>query len=527
MTQNSDDMIYVNAYTKDDGTQVSDYWRRRRGTGSGSSFMPTDSKGIFEILGIPHEVFIEHGNYKIPKSPLDKIKDMLEPLNLSKDSLPSPATTEFDTKEPKEVKTPVEKLLKNLGLSQDGVAMNAKSPNAMGISGNLDAGTVLRGGVEVTTGGVLGKALSVLGPIGEFLGAVVTIAGVAVQIGAKVAQAASKLSEEMAKTGKIASNSQNKIQLNNHINDMEKTQTLLKSSMDKNIKKFIAAKDQKEHSELYDIYKTQNSLYHKNDQVIRNVKAAAANNDYQTVLNEMQLYNQHQKDTVTPELYEKMQELSRMETEPKVQDIPETSKKVFPNWEKMAIDKFFSASSNRTTTPDASKMWELASSNFENGYDYIRQNGAIVNSTYHLPQGEFQQTVQAKLQEQLGVKDTIGVIFKPDSTLSKAIANSPEFRKHFRLNAYKLVKGEVIKNVSTHFGSSENLALALGRADILYTYVDPSGNLQAIVFDTYDFNANDPRLTVKIARSVQDAKLLRNYYTLNIILIPKSIWIRW
>ncbi len=96
----------------------------------------------------------------------------------------------------------------------------------------------------------------------------------------------------------------------------------------------------------------------------------------------------------------------------------------------------------------------------------------------------------------------------------------------FKGKSKRIIK-KVIKGASTNFKSTLNLEAALRRADILYTYIDPAGNLNAIVLDTYDFNPRDLRLTVKIARSVQDAGLLRNYYTLNIILIPKSIWIKW
>ena len=85
----------------------------------------------------------------------------------------------------------------------------------------------------------------------------------------------------------------------------------------------------------------------------------------------------------------------------------------------------------------------------------------------------------------------------------------------------QLKSGGVIKDASTHFESDRNLKLALGHADILYTTMTPEGDLYALVLDTYDFNANDPDWKVRIARAVQDAGCLRNYYTLNVIFIPK------
>jgi len=65
----------------------------------------------------------------------------------------------------------------------------------------------------------------------------------------------------------------------------------------------------------------------------------------------------------------------------------------------------------------------------------------------------------------------------------------------------------------------ENLKLALGHADILYTTLTENGDLYALVLDTYDFNANDPDLKVQQARAAQEARLIRNYYILSIIFI--------
>ena len=92
---------------------------------------------------------------------------------------------------------------------------------------------------------------------------------------------------------------------------------------------------------------------------------------------------------------------------------------------------------------------------------------------------------------------------------------------HIQENLDKLIKGEVIKEASTYFASNENLQKALGHADILYTTLSENGDLYALVLDTYDFNADDPDWKVRIARNAQEAGLLRNYYTLMVIIIPK------
>jgi hypothetical protein len=111
----------------------------------------------------------------------------------------------------------------------------------------------------------------------------------------------------------------------------------------------------------------------------------------------------------------------------------------------------------------------------------------------------------------------MGVIFSPESSLSKAISNSAEFKAHIQKNILELAKGDVIKEASTYFGSDKNLKLALGHADILYTTLTENGDLYALVLDTYDFNAGDPDWKVRIARATQDGGIIRNYYTLNIV----------
>ena len=143
-----------------------------------------------------------------------------------------------------------------------------------------------------------------------------------------------------------------------------------------------------------------------------------------------------------------------------------------------------------------------------------------------MPSQELQQIVTQKLQQQLGVSDTLGVIFQPDSSLSQAISNSVEMKEFFQKNTEKLLNGQIIEQSSTNFISDSNLHNALGHADILYSYIDQNGNLNSIVLDTYDFNKNETIL-IDIARIIQEGKLGRSYYTLSIIIIPYTQWMFW
>ncbi len=133
----------------------------------------------------------------------------------------------------------------------------------------------------------------------------------------------------------------------------------------------------------------------------------------------------------------------------------------------------------------------------------------------------FHSIVRKKVRQQIGMYDCKGLVLMPGSTLSQEIAMSPEFRAFLREKKSELLSGKVVSG-SKEFSSNENLAYALGNADILDTYINKDGDIVSIVFDTYDFNKEDPRWQVEWAYNVQQNGLFTNFYTLNIIVIPKE-----
>ena len=131
------------------------------------------------------------------------------------------------------------------------------------------------------------------------------------------------------------------------------------------------------------------------------------------------------------------------------------------------------------------------------------------------------------MQQQLKVKDALGIIFKPESSLSIKLQNSLEMKKHFLKFAPQLLEGEIIPLSSTLFESTFDLAKTFGHADILFTYIDKNKNLTSLVLDTYDFNASDTDWKVQQAHEVQAAGYLRNFYTINIVKVPELVWKAW
>lgn len=192
----------------------------------------------------------------------------------------------------------------------------------------------------------------------------------------------------------------------------------------------------------------------------------------------------------------------------------------YPKLEKYIVNFGMWEQSTVENAYDAKELWKAAAYNFQQSKEYISQNGYLLNSTSALTP-DLQRFVRKKVKEQLGVNDAKGIMFKPDSTLSQAVVKSPELKTFIQENKESLQNGQIV-NGSKSFSSTKNLSLALGNADIYNAYIDEAGNFRAYVIDTYDFNKNDPRWYVEIAYNVQQNKLITNFYTINVIFIPKE-----
>ncbi len=175
----------------------------------------------------------------------------------------------------------------------------------------------------------------------------------------------------------------------------------------------------------------------------------------------------------------------------------------------------------RRNLPDATELWKLSADKFKHESKYLNENGILVSSVEQLP-SKVRDIVRQKLKQQINKNNARGILFYSDSTLAQGIGESEEFVRYIRDNIEILSQGKIIETGSTYFGSDENLKLALGHVDILFTEIDQNGNINAIIMDTYDFNKNDPDWKVQIAYNVQKHGLIENYYILIHVRIPLS-----
>jgi len=492
MTNYSNEPVHVKAYIKDDGTRVKEHWR---GHGPSGSYTSGVAPGEWEEARKKQD---ENRNERMRNEGIYKSE---QPKNL------------------------LQELFKNI---PQGTKLNN-----FGMSAADGGGAVLTGGVsfdDISGGGGFGDA------VGAVVAVIAQVAVAAAKIAIEVAKEAAKAQLEAQKSGNFRNIEQYDTHIDNSISKIESSQDLLKDSMKNTVDKLIKTKDQSEYTKLLETHALMEKLYDKNNRAIRNIKISAHNRDYLTVMEELRNYQ-----TNFEEVTAKNRAARPINTVPQPQkpldlnSINYTSNPVptpympsepfkntvLPIAQKQAVDTgmFRVNVKNLGKTYDAKEMWKASSHDFNQSNDYISKNGNVVYSVSQLPSQELQQTVQAKLQEQLGTNDAMGVVFRADSSLSQAIANSREFQEHVRNNLPKLVQGETIKGASKYFESDKNLKLALGHADILYTTLTENGDLYALVLDTYDFNANDPDLKVQQARAAQEARLIRNYYILSIIFI--------
>ena len=300
------------------------------------------------------------------------------------------------------------------------------------------------------------------------------------------------------------------------------------------LQKLVTTKDKTEYKNLYKTYQQQKSQNREAKTAIANIQRVVENpNKEISRLQQQQnlqniLINSGQM-LPSPILYNSLmipnytlQKLyaSKDEIKKDIENKLRYYKKEDPEFQKGAISVGMKIYRYAKDCYDADELWKAAAYNFQQSKEYISQNGYLLNSTSALTP-DLQRFVRKKVKEQLGVNDAKGIMFKPDSTLSQAVVKSPELKTFIQENKESLQNGQIV-NGSKSFSSTKNLSLALGNADIYNAYIDEAGNFRAYIIDTYDFNKNDPRWYVEIAYNVQQNKLITNFYTINVIFIPKE-----
>lgn len=348
--------------------------------------------------------------------------------------------------------------------------------------------------------------------------------------------------------------------LNNAVNFLTENQKVMKQNLENSLKKLTSTKNQDEYAALYRSFVNENEIYKKNAEVINKIKYATQNKDYEMVVKELDNYMNLQNNIIrnivaNPPINSQpiIERNSTAQEKPNINSMnfapypsPYLNSYTSPDYginkniedyiknspqlmQKIIDDKlnFINKNTHYKFVPDGTEFWNAASHGLDNS-NYIKDNGIILKNVYDIPSSLLKFEVISKLNTQgLNINNTRGVVFFQDSTISKAVANSKKFKDFIKVNKNTLITGNIIPKDSLSYKLNLNLFGALGKADVINTYIDQNDNLISIIIDTYEFNKNDKRKLIQMGRSVQDAGLLETFFVVIPIKIPKEIWSKW
>ena len=117
--------------------------------------------------------------------------------------------------------------------------------------------------------------------------------------------------------------------------------------------------------------------------------------------------------------------------------------------------------------------------------------------------------------------------FKSDSKPSQRLVKNNDFLDMIKKHKQEILqKGEFSDGFKKYgkvgLGGNNNFYNAIGKADFRNIYLDRNGNLHVKMYDTYDFNKDDTRTIVKAGASQMEKGVLKPFFTIHDIIIPKE-----
>ena len=102
--------------------------------------------------------------------------------------------------------------------------------------------------------------------------------------------------------------------------------------------------------------------------------------------------------------------------------------------------------------PDAAALWKLSATKFEDGLDYIKQNGYLVSQVSSLKNPKLEKKVTEKLRSQKLNTKAKGIVFRSNSALAKSVTDSTVFKDFVKNNAVELALNDRVPDKSLNFG---------------------------------------------------------------------------
>ena len=175
--------------------------------------------------------------------------------------------------------------------------------------------------------------------------------------------------------------------------------------------------------------------------------------------------------------------------------------------------------------PEASALWQLSTSKFEEGQEYLSENGILLNSVDEISNKKLNEFIHKKVKSQYDADDSRGIVLNEQSTLAEKIVTSGAIRRFIVQNKGKLKPDTMLPNNTLKFFWDDiDLFGAIHRADIIDIKIDKDGTFTAKIVDTYDFNQNDKNPLVQAGYYQQKNKRIENYFVIVLISISYITW---
>ncbi len=300
-----------------------------------------------------------------------------------------------------------------------------------------------------------------------------------------------------------------------------------------NCEKFIQDKEIKQIREIKILLDESLELLNENSQSLDDTNNQLKNQEIEfTKLNTIDLLNFSSKlfklKIQTNKTAESINKINRV-----VKDLPKKIKKdlettLIRYLPQPLLDLGITKKGKALNAEDGAAFWLIASTKFENEtvQNYINKNGYICDSISDIGDANIEKFVRKNLYKQVKSYDSRGVIYKQNSTISKAIIQSKEIKEFISKNKNKLLSTKKLENNSLEFANG-NLFYAYHYANIYDIHLDKNNNLHAMVIDIYDFNEGESNELVKRGRKLQLDGKLEVYFNIAIIFIPYLEWINY
>jgi len=154
-------------------------------------------------------------------------------------------------------------------------------------------------------------------------------------------------------------------------------------------------------------------------------------------------------------------------------------------------------------------------------------NAQLIQSIRQINDKQLRTYLQERIRDILHKSDCKGVIYTSESNVAKKIQNSNDFRDVIYRNKDDLFKKGSITLKPVFFYRDTDLANSLHNATIYKAWIDKNGNLNALIFDIYDFSKMKNQYSIKAQinnqmETWQENKNIENYFVIVFVKINRA-----